>query len=562
MNTERICPGCMHDNGGEKICPVCGYNSVTENNGEDALKVKTILKQRYFVGKKLSVNSEGITYLGFDAAEGAVVDIKEYFPAGMSLRAADGSVAIKKGKEFAFNESLLEFIELNRKFIGCQLPSVVPAEDVFEEKGTAYSVRKAFSGITLKAFLDRNGGKLKWEQARPLFLPLFDSLKGLHEMGVLHCAVSPETIYVGRDGKLRLTGICILKSRTPSGSIPAAIYSGYAAPEQYGIAGMHIGEFTDVYSLAATLFRVLIGSAPAPANERLSKDTVAIPAKAAEELPRQVLVALANGLKLNLEKRTVSIDKFKDEMVYGELSSNENKPEEKISSQKKETAKKSEGKKKNSALKYSLIAAGSTLLVALVVIGLVFTLKKKSDNNKNNDSSSQASLVTDFTSKVSSLPAVEEDTFAVPDFLGKTFAEASKIENTHVKIEIKGKAYSDEYEKGKICNQSVKSGTKVTENTVVELTISLGSKEFAVANVIGSTKENAVIDLLRQGFLYENIEIQEKYDVDQKPNVVIEQSVKAGTKVTAESEISIVVNTYDGKSDNSGQMDNITNVEW
>ena len=89
MNTERICPGCMHDNGGEKICPVCGYNSVTENNGEDALKVKTILKQRYFVGKKLSVNSEGITYLGFDAAEGAVFDIKEYFPAGMSLRAAD-----------------------------------------------------------------------------------------------------------------------------------------------------------------------------------------------------------------------------------------------------------------------------------------------------------------------------------------------------------------------------------------------------------------------------------------------------------------------------------------
>ena len=57
MNTERICPGCMHDNGGEKICPVCGYNSVTENNGEDALKVKTILKQRYFIGKKLSVNS-------------------------------------------------------------------------------------------------------------------------------------------------------------------------------------------------------------------------------------------------------------------------------------------------------------------------------------------------------------------------------------------------------------------------------------------------------------------------------------------------------------------------
>ena len=36
VNTERLCPGCMNDNGGEKICPICGYNSA-EHNGEDCL---------------------------------------------------------------------------------------------------------------------------------------------------------------------------------------------------------------------------------------------------------------------------------------------------------------------------------------------------------------------------------------------------------------------------------------------------------------------------------------------------------------------------------------------
>ena len=31
FDTERICLGCMNDNGGEKICPICGYDSDNAN---------------------------------------------------------------------------------------------------------------------------------------------------------------------------------------------------------------------------------------------------------------------------------------------------------------------------------------------------------------------------------------------------------------------------------------------------------------------------------------------------------------------------------------------------
>lgn len=562
MNTDRICPNCLHDNGGEKICKLCGYNSETENNGNNALLARSVLKQRYIIGKKLFEDTEGITYLGLDASDGAAVNIKEYYPANLSKRFADRSVSIIKGKEFAFNECLIDFIELNKKLVGCQLPSIVPVKDVFEENNTAYSITNAFAGISLKSFLDKNGGSLKWEQARPLFLPLIDSVKGLHEMGILHCAISPESIFVGRDGKLRLTNITILKCRVPGGNMSQTLFSGYAAPEQYGVAGMKIGEYTDVYSLSATLFRVLIGDVPASADERLKNDTVSIPAKAAEELPRLVLVSLANGLKLNPEKRTVSIDKFKDELVYGETASEEpSAKQEEHHREKSAPSEKEEPDEKKSAVKYGLIAAGSTLLAALVVIGVVFAIKKVS-KNKDNLNESQPSLVTDFTPSVSSGTVSDTLTYAAPNFIGETFVEASEKENTHVKIEIKNKVYSDEYAKGKICEQSVKPGTKVTEDTVVYLTISLGSKEIAVANVIGSTKENAVIDLLRQGFLYENIEILEKYDEDEKPGAVIDQSVKSGTKVSPETEISITVNTYEGSTKKSEKLDDITNVEW
>ena len=49
FNTDRLCPGCMNDNGGEKICPVCGCDSSAQNP-PDYLPVGFLLNKRYSVG--------------------------------------------------------------------------------------------------------------------------------------------------------------------------------------------------------------------------------------------------------------------------------------------------------------------------------------------------------------------------------------------------------------------------------------------------------------------------------------------------------------------------------
>ena len=65
QNINDLCMGCMKDNGGAEVCPYCGYH-------EDALPLapylptKTWLEDRYLVGKLLSSNGEGATYLGWD----------------------------------------------------------------------------------------------------------------------------------------------------------------------------------------------------------------------------------------------------------------------------------------------------------------------------------------------------------------------------------------------------------------------------------------------------------------------------------------------------------------
>ena len=565
LNTDRLCPGCMNDNGSEKICSVCGYDMSSQND-KNCLPVKFLLSERYFVGKALSQSTEGITYLAWDNSSDTAVHIKEYYPKGISVRNPDKTVSVITGNEFVFNEGLIDFIEINKRLIATELQAVIPVLTVFEENGTAYAVTPVISVITLQSFLDRNGGSLRWEQARPLFLPLIDTVKGLHEMGIIHGGISPETVMVGRDGKLRLAGICIPRLRMASADSPAELYNGYAASEQYGKSGVALGAYTDVYALSATLFRVLIGTVPPSSETRLSSDSLSIPAHFADELPRQVLVAIANGMQVDPHKRTDSIETFKNELVYGETQENIRRAANSRAAEQK--AKEPEAPKKHgktSGVKYAAVSCGVTAAIFLAVgIILCFTVFKDSIfgsgeilyNTSDNVSVPQVDKIGDVDSD-----AVESVIlYQVPDITGKYFYELTEEDADEIyerfKFTIKGKEYSDKYARGMICAQSLKAGKEVENETEIQVTISLGPKEFSVANVVGLDQMSAQMELLKQGFLYDNIVVVEKYDVDSQPGMVISQSIEPGEKVTAESYIEIYVNSYKGDALADGLIGN------
>ena len=561
LNTERLCPGCMNDNGDEKICSICGWDSDAKNDAQ-ALPVRFWLNDRYMVGKALLKNGEGITYIGWDNAENSAVNIKEYFPVGAADRNPDKTVSMVDGKEFAFNEGLLKFIELNKKLNENPLPVLSSTRQVFEENGTAYAVSDTVSGITLKAFLDRNNGSLKWEQARPLFLPLIDTVMGLNELGIIHGAISPETVYVCRDGKLRLTGICINETRTCKGGLSAGVYSGYAAPEQYGLNDNEIGGYTDVYGLSATLFRVLIGAVPPDAKDRLNGDSLSIPARFADELPRQVLVSIANGLQLDLENRTDSVDTFRNELVYGETKENERRAAAKKAAEAKAAAAGKEPAKKNSAVKYAIISAVCTIALFGIVFGILSATVFKDGIMGGDDEpvvSNPESVVMPSTPSIGDVDEGAEESkilYAVPDLSGKYYHQVTDEEEyERFKIIIKGKEYSDKFARGTICAQSVAAGEQVENETEILVTISLGPTEIKIANVVGLDEASAKLELLKQGFLYENIEVVEKYDTEAKPGVVLGQEPEYGNNANTEQIVRIYLNSYKGEEESASLFD-------
>ena len=147
------------------------------------------------------------------------------------------------------------------------LPALVLLYDIFEQNNTSYTVSEYSEGITLETRLQQAGGHLRWEEVRPLFMPLMGTLISLHAAGLFHLGICPGQLIIGTDGRLRLTGFAIAKARMVNTDLKPQLMAGYAAPEQYGFDA-ECGAAADVYGLAATIFRTLTGNPPPVVSNR------------------------------------------------------------------------------------------------------------------------------------------------------------------------------------------------------------------------------------------------------------------------------------------------------
>ena len=538
-NTDRLCLGCMNDNGGADVCPICGYEKGTKTDAT-LLTPGTWIKERYLLGRMIETTGEGVTYIGWDNLNNNVVYIKEYLPTGLCERTEDGSVSITVGKEYDYNNGIMQFIDISKKCELLVLPCLMPVIETIEFGGTAYSIIKASAGITLREFLLRNGGTLKWEQAKPLFMPLLSTLEGLHKERIYHCGISPETIIVGRDGKLHLSSVAVPQLRHAASEFTSQIFPGFAAIEQYE-AERTVGTYTDVYGVAATLFRVLIGNPPMAANERIVRDNMSIPAKAAETIPPYVLTALANALQIESDNRTATMSDLRDELTAasGELY--------KVSPKSTDTKI-----KKGSSKRYALIAAAATAGVLLLIAAiLVFTVFRDqlfaADENSSTASVSAPSVSShgDIDSSYDNTPV--ERLYDVPKLVGAKYSDViNNVEYTQIfKFNVKGTQFDSKVPEGSIISQSVKEGERVKKETEIDIVISAGSAELVVPSLAGDSQVDAYIKLLELGFSKDNIEFMERYDDTQPPQLIISTEPQEGTKISRYDKILVFVNSYE-----------------
>jgi len=213
----------------------------------------------------LGVGAFGITYLFTDPAIGTRFALKEYLPSRHVSRQDDGQVIpINDESRQVFESGLKLFLSEARIVAALDHANIVKVLRYFEANGTAYFLMPYYQGQALHHLLD-SAGNFDREDARALMLPLMDALEYIHKQGIVHQDIKPANIYMTDSGDPILLDFGV--AAADSTDAPRLGSEGYAAPEQAATGGV-IGPWTDIYGLAATVYRCISGRIPTPATIR------------------------------------------------------------------------------------------------------------------------------------------------------------------------------------------------------------------------------------------------------------------------------------------------------
>ena len=313
---KHLCYNCFQERETQVgPCPYCGFDlAENEKKFPVALRAGTVLNDRYIIGRVLGQGGFGITYLALDTQLNAKVAIKEFMPNDIATRIGTTvSVAMDtKSEEFAYGaERFQEEARTLAKFIGN--PNIAAVTSYFDENDTSYFVMDYIEGISFKTYIANHGGKISVEETLNVMIPVLRALTAVHAEGFIHRDVTPDNIYITKDGMVKLLdfGSARYSIGDKSKSLDVILKVGYAPKEQY-IRRSRQGPFTDVYSCAACFYAAITGFLPPETLERLDEDTLVPISQCGIDIPEYLDKAILKGLAVQPEDRFQSAAEFLD----------------------------------------------------------------------------------------------------------------------------------------------------------------------------------------------------------------------------------------------------------
>lgn len=282
-----------------------------------ALPIGTYLHE-YEVLDVLGSGGFGVVYLAQDHALAQRVVIKEYLPAACAVRLSGNTVVATSPREEAtFRWGLERFLAEARALAEFrQHPNIVSVLRHFNANNTGYMVMEYAGALSLQDYLDQRQ-TLSEAQLEAMILPLLDALEKVHARGIIHRDLKPANILINAEGQPVLIdfGAARQALEHKSQSMTAIITPGYSPFEQYTATGKQ-GAWTDIYALAAVMYRCVTGSIPPDALGRM------IPAAPALVTAEQVqgtyspalLAAIDWGLQVQVEARPASIAQWRERL--------------------------------------------------------------------------------------------------------------------------------------------------------------------------------------------------------------------------------------------------------
>lgn len=254
---------------------------------------------KYKIEKVLGQGGFGITYLATQDLLDRKVCIKEFFFKEYCERDESTSrVSLGTQSNHETVERFMnKFLKEARTISQLDHPNIIHIYDIFRENNTAYYVMEYIDGESLADKVTLHGA-MPESDAIDYIRQVASALEFIHQRGINHLDVKPANIMVRRaDNRAILIDFGLSKQYDEQGgqtsTTPVGISQGYAPMEQYNAGGVStFSPQTDIYSLGATLYKLITGNTPPQAIEVFNEELPPLPSSVSSPVAETIKKAM------------------------------------------------------------------------------------------------------------------------------------------------------------------------------------------------------------------------------------------------------------------------------
>ena len=429
-------------------------------------------------------------------------------------------------------------------------PNIVEVYDVGEDNGEYYIVMEYIEGKHLKNLLKKRG-KLTLSEAVDIMLQITDGMAAAHDSYIIHRDIKPQNIMILENGLVKITdfGIAMAMNATQltqTNSVMGSVH--YLPPEQASGQGSTLQ--SDIYSMGIVMYELLTGELPFKGDNAVEialkhlKEPIPDIREKIPNVPNSIYNIIKRATAKNPKNRYNDAREMHEDLLtclddtranepiitfkYPENDTDDAKLAKMVKESKKETEEVSHKKEEVIAKKIT----GDDLKKQnklLIILAFIFT-----------------GLVVGITALIVFIPMLTgSKQIEVPDVADMTVSDAIDTlqDAGFVVSDEQREVASSDIEEGRVVRTSPAVGSKRKDGTTVTLYVSIGDTQIEIEDYTGESylEVKGKLEALGLFVLIERQDVEETDDVDYEDGLIIDQSIEAGEKVSAGTNITLYI---------------------